>query len=276
MWVIAIILLILGAPALTLAIARRSRAESKVLLWDIPRVSATFTTIVGSLSGFAVASSIFVANLRVKEGSAQFEPVIGLFLTGFLIFIGTAMMYGTVPNHPDLKSKRSQPGSTQFTAYGLASINFFLGLSMIWFALRPLLLALDLPLVASIFTWILLFIAIAGASSLGIVVYQLTRFGVRIIILVPVVGFGLATLYRQAIAPFVPSLWPSGSPHLVFMMVVFAVAGIGFSASNLLLLRMSSKESTALTRHRREIRLLAFTQAAACSVALLWWAVTAP
>lgn len=276
MWIITVPLVIIGAAALTLAAARRNREESKFLPWDIPRVSATYTTIVGSLSGFAVASSIFVANLRVNLESAQFEQVIGLFLAGFIIFIGTAMMFGTVPNSPDLEREPNQHGSTQFITYALASINFYLGLSAIWFALRPLLLALDLPLVASIFTWILLFVAIAGATSLGIIIFHMTRFGNRVIILIPIVGFGIATLYRQVLAQNFPILWPSENSQLAFMVLQFVVAGIGFSTSNLLLWRVPSKVTGWRTRHRRENFLLALAQSAACSVALLWWAVTAP
>jgi len=276
MWVPAVALAIIAVSAMTLAVGRRTKPEAKILPWDIPRVSATYTTIVGSLSGFAVASSIFIASLRVNHPSPEFESVIGLFLAGFVLLVGTAMMFGTVPNHPDFGSRRSQPGSTQLVLYTLANINYFLGISLTWFALRPLLLAVDLPVAASLFTWILLFVAIAGGARIGMFVYRLSRFGRPVVFLIPATAFATATLYRLGLVPLAPSMWPSGSPSLAFMMVLFVVAAVGFSASTLMLQRISSRESTERTRLARQDGLLAFTQAAACSVAFLWWAVIMP
>jgi hypothetical protein len=276
MWVAAVVLTIVAVSAITLAIGRRTKPEAKILPWDIPKISGTYTSIVGSLSGFAVASSIFIANLRVSHPAPEFEAVIGLFLAGFVLLVGTAMMFGTVPNHPDLASGRSQPGSTQLVVYTLANINYYLGISSTWFALRPLLLAIDLPMAASIFTWILLFVAVAGGSRIGMFVYRLTRFGSPVVFLIPAAAFGMTTVYRLVLVPLVPGLWPSESPSLALMMVLFVIAAIGFSASTLLLQRLSSHESTQPTRLARQDRLLAFTQAAACSVAFLWWAVIMP
>jgi len=276
MWLLGTALTIAAASAMTLAVARRITPESKILPWDIPRISATYTTIVGSLSGFAVASSIFIANLAVDRQAPEFESVIGLFLVGFILLVGTAMMFGTVPNHPAFGRGRSQPGSGQWVMYALANNNYYLGISLTWFGLRPLLMALELPGLASIFTWILLFVAVAGASRIGLFAYRLTRFGRAIVFLIPAVSFGVATLYRLVLVPLEPGLWPAESPSLAFAVVVFVVSAIGFSASSLLVQRVSSRASPPRTRRERESWLLALVQAASCSVAFLWWAVAIP
>jgi hypothetical protein len=252
------------------------RAGSQDHALGPPRVSATYTTIVGSLSGFAVASAIFIVSLRVYRGAPEFEVVIGLFLVGFILLVGTAMMFATVPNHPAFGPGRSQSGSTQWVIYALANTSYYLGISATWFGLRPLLLAVDLPMLASIFTWILLFVAVAGASRIAMFVYRLTRFGRPIVFLIPGISFGVATLYRLGLVPLVQNMWPAENPSLAFVIVVFVVGAVGFSASTLLLQRVTSLASPQPTRRKREDWLLMFVQAASCSVAFLWWAVAIP
>jgi hypothetical protein len=165
MWILPVLATNIVAALLTVAVGSRKLEAKKLLPWDIPRAAATFTTIVGSLSGFAVATSIFVANLRVNQSSSEFESVMGLFLTGFIVLVATAMMFGSIPNHPRLTARQEQIGSAQTTTYALANVNYYLGIASTWLALRPLLVALQLPLMASMFSWVLLLVVIAGALT---------------------------------------------------------------------------------------------------------------
>src|SRR5262245_66417216 len=69
-------------------------------LWDIPRVGGLFTSIVGSLAGFSVASATFLSGQAATRGAERFELVIAMFLTAFLILISCAMGFATVPSAP--------------------------------------------------------------------------------------------------------------------------------------------------------------------------------
>jgi hypothetical protein len=273
MWLVGIAALMGFAVGAIVVVGRLRPEGPKIPVWDIPRTAATNTTIVGSLSGFAVASSIFIANLRINQDDRAFEPVIGLFLTGFVTLVGTAMMFGMVPNHPQVDGAADKHGSVQHIDFTLATIGYYIGLAAIWMGLRPLLIALDMPHVADIFTWILLFVAVSGASRSAIHVYRFSRFGRHIIAAVPLIALGLTAIYRLVLVPAVPQLWPSGDAPLGMVLIAFVVGASGFVVSNLLIAGMSAAELSTKSVARRHLGLLAHAQIAACAVTLLWWAV---
>src|SRR5688572_16768145 len=137
MWGVGAALLLLVTCSLCLFVTRR-RAEQSAEIWDIGGTARTYTTIVGALAGFSVTSAIFIANLTVARQSATFESVIALFLIAFLIFISSAMQFGTTPNLPAPPSELY--ATVQSYSYVLASTSYYLGLCLSWLGL-PLLLA---------------------------------------------------------------------------------------------------------------------------------------
>ncbi len=273
MWIVGVAVLLAIASVAALLVARVRGGEPRSPVWDIPRTSATNTTIVGSLSGFAVASSIFIANLRVNQDDRSFESVIGLFLVGFVTLVGTAMMFGMVPNHAEVDEAPQKSGSVQYIDFTLASIGYYLGLSAIWMGLRPLLLALDMTEVAGIFTWVLLFVAVSGAGRSAILIYRFSSFGRQIVLAVPLIALALTALYRLLLVPLFPALWPEGGAPLAMVLIMFVVGSSGFVASNLLIAGMSRAALNERVVRARELGLLAYAQVAACAVTLLWWAV---
>ena len=86
--------------------------------------------------------------LEAHRTLAGFFPslltVIGMFLIAFLTFIGTAMIYGTLPAAPAGDASPERFLGWQRTIYVMANCGYFVGLSLSWFALRPFLIAIKL------------------------------------------------------------------------------------------------------------------------------------
>jgi protein-S-isoprenylcysteine O-methyltransferase Ste14 len=163
-------------------------------IWDIAGTARTYTTIVGTLAGFSVTSSIFIANLSVARRSTNFEGVIALFLIAFLVFISSAMQFGTTPN-------LTGPGSegyrtVQEYSYLLANASFYLGLCLSWLGLPLLLAAIGLDYLADVFAWMVLFAILGGAmrvSSSGLNIF--TRIQLLSGLSLPFICFGAAAIY---------------------------------------------------------------------------------
>jgi hypothetical protein len=208
------------------------RGELPTALWDVSRMSASFTTVVGSLAGLSVASAIFLANLTAIRQSPDFGLVMAMFLIAFTILIATSMLFATVPNLP-APADDPEYGRLQRTSYLLAVMSYALGLAVAWFAIRPLLLALDLTDVAAVFIWIL-FVSLLGATLR--VAMNLSRHGgyaAASVATLGVVGIGLPILYR-ALAVALPELWPTANAPFVFTVLAFAVGTFGFMSETVL------------------------------------------
>lgn len=159
-WVIGVSFLLTAIAIVTLAVGWRPK-ELTPPIWDLPRVATTFTGVAGSLAGFSVASAFFLANLTAVRGSESFGLVIAMFLIAFVILISAAMLFAAVPN---LALPPESPDYPRLQAAGFVfgSVDFHLGLSLAWLALRPFLLALGLRSVADLFVWVMLVAVIGG------------------------------------------------------------------------------------------------------------------
>src|SRR5262249_32299373 len=157
-------------------------------------ISQRYIYIVGSLSGFSVASATFLAGFIERTGSAALLTVIGMFLTAFLVFVGTAMIFATVPGTPARKD--ADATNPQRTIYFLGNCGYYIGFAIAWYALRPFLTGIRLNFLADIFTWLLLFAGIAGAARLGFFLYLLNGHRGRACLALPLMGFVAAALYR--------------------------------------------------------------------------------
>lgn len=239
--------------------------------WDIPRVAQTFTTIVGTLAGFSVASAIFVANLTVARESPEFASLIGMFLLAFILFVATAQEFGTTPNLPNEDDAHT---TAMRFGYLLAMTGYFLALTLSWNALRLLLLAIGLHDVAEIFRWILLFVVVTGAARLSIQhVYLMTRVARSSTLLVPISGFLAAGLYRLVIVPAVDWLRPPANEPLIVGVLCFAVGACGFLLQSGLLASRSSARATGLVVRSGEPVVVGFVATVTFVAGLLWAAV---
>jgi hypothetical protein len=264
------------ALLLAFALSHGPRAAPPPPPWDVGAVAQRLIYIVGTLSGFSVASATFLAGYIERKGPSDFDTVIGMFLIAFLVFVSTAMMLGTVPaNAPDRKLKDQLP-AWQHTVFILATCGYYLGISLSWFALRPFLLAIRMDFLADIFTWVLLAAGLSGASRLGLHLYVLTAHPRIICSSVPVIAYGAAALYRFGLVPFFPALWPSEQASLIAAIIAFGILAIGFGADSLMLSLGPKHPLMARLVQSRSRALLLYVQAASVAAALIWVSVVAP
>lgn len=285
MWLIGPLLLLVVVSLVIFAADRRPRPCIETSPWDIARVAGFFTGITGTLSGFAVASAIFMANMRINTGVPEFEIVMGMLLMGFLVLMGTAMMFGTMPNNPPTPtlSTATTAGDTppalppfdalQYRMYILANTQYYIGISLAWLALRPLLVALGMETVAGIFSWLLLFVTVAGANRLAMYMARLTHVRRPVALLIPILGLSAPLLYRVLAVPLWPALWPSTDAILVFALIVCTFGLIGFAINTANFLSYTERPISTAGQLLREKLLLVHIQAVTCAVALLWCAV---
>ena len=168
MWIIGIVTLFIVVGSIQLVLIGKLEAITFSARWDISRLSKAYSGIVSPLAAFSVASAVLLANLLQRSKNPEaFADVMALFFIAFIILVGTAVTLapgqGALPNGEDAEDFHIG----RRVLYILSMLGFFLGLSMSWMGLYPLLVAIDLPVVADVFSWVLLFAVLAGASRLG-------------------------------------------------------------------------------------------------------------
>jgi len=276
MWVLGMILLFVFGAALAARIGWRTPRGLPAALIDIPKLSTSLTGIVGTLSGFTIASAIFLANLDTFRGSPSFGAVMGLFLIAFQILIATAIMFAIVPS---LSSKTKQDDNavqTQRILYSLSSTGFFLGLSLSWLGLIPLLQGLELDFLASLFSWLLLLALLAGGANLAIFLH--TDLGAKLAaaLAIPPLAFLSAGIFRLLAATSAPFLWPPRDAPLMFGITGYVLAAIGFSLQTAIVASFGRPAAQAFLRASGHRLLIVFVQATITAVALTWLSVVFP
>jgi hypothetical protein len=273
MWLLGIAVLLTLTCGLCLLIGWRS-GRTRASIWDIAGTTRTYTTIVGTLAGFSVTSSIFVANLSVARQSAAFESVMALFLIAFLVFISSAVQFATTPNLP--KPQDEVYLTIQGFSYVLANASFYLGLCLSWLGLPLLLVASGLDYLADIFIWLVLFAILGGAarvSSSGLNAFALVEFRVGLGLLL--ICFGAAALYRLIATEVLDDLLPAEHAPALFAVLCFAVAAVGFSLQSTVVGALRQDTSAAPTATVGRFLLLPYTAAVFTTTGLLWLAVRA-
>jgi hypothetical protein len=282
MWLVGTVAVVVIACLITFFIARHWPLEEKRPIWDLARAAGTYTSIVGTLAGFSVASSFFLANLSRSTRAPELETVIGMLVIAFLVLVGTAMTYGAMPTYsgghtaPEGSLVDDKFVTVQKLIFLLGHTSYYIGIALAWLALRPLTVALGLQTFASILTWLLLFFVIAGAGRLGMHFYSLIGGNRLATTLMPCIGIVLTSLYRLVAVPIVPALWPAFAPVLSYAVVAFALSFVGFTSSSLLIYVLASPGETPHLRRRGHQFILFFIQAVCCSIALLWYSVALP
>lgn len=273
MWIVGVLLSLATGSALTSLVGWKQRATPCAPpLWDIQRVAAAYTTIVGSLSGFTVASAVFLANLSVARTSQAFVDLVGLFLIAFLILMGAAVMLGTTPPTVEV-STGDEHLQIRHINYIISTVGFYLGTSISWLGLRPMLLALQLQYLADIFSWLLLLAILAGGVRLGASLYSLARVKGIACLSVPVVGLGVPAIYRLVFVNHFSSLWPSVNAGLMFAIITFGIGSTGFLfQSGLPALYGNSVLQRQAQRAGHRI-LLGYVQAVMMGIGFLWFSV---
>jgi hypothetical protein len=272
MWIVGTLIVFAVGVATIVAIGWTPRAMPSPPLWDVSSLGGTYTGIVGTIAGFSVASAIFIAGLDVARTSPLFATVMGMLLVAFLILVFSALIYASTANAPDIADHViAQPLS-----HVLADLLGCLGLAISWLALVPLLQMLELPSLAVVFTWQLLFVTLAGGGWVAVFAYHLTTASARACLAIPVLGFGLVGFYRLIAARLWPALWPATDAALQFAFIAMGVAGMIF-AFHLGLLAAHGSEAGRRQLQRGAHRVaLAYSEAQVLAVGLIWLAIAMP
>lgn len=263
-----------GGVVLLLSIKLRSGPIKPLL--DVPAVAQRYIVIVGSLSGFSVASATFLAGFIERSGAASFATVIGMFLIAFLTFVGTSMIYGTLPAAPAGEKPSDAFLGWQRSIYVMANCGYFIGLSLSWFALRPFLQAIKLDFLADIFTWLLLIAGFAGAGRISLHLHTLTLQNLHACFSMPLIGYGGAAAYRFLLAPAFPVLWPGANAPLLFAVIGFLLTGAVFLLDTVMLVLGPDHRVARRLTHPGSRWLLVYSQTVIVSSGLLWASVVAP
>lgn len=267
-WAVAVFLTIAASAAIAAALPVGPRPEPRQAIWDVPRVAQTFTPIVGTLAGFSVASTIFLANLAVTRESADFPSLIGMFVIAFVIFVGVAQEFGMTPNLP---ARDADYEHLQRLAYLLSMFGYFLALAVSWNALRILLLTLGLDGIADVFTWVLLFAVVAGTTRLSVQhLYMLTALPRATCLAIPAVSFVAAAVLRLGLVPNLPALAPVANEPFHVAVACFAVAAVGFALQSVILALHDEPRLAGLILRHGDRGAMAMLGAVGTVVGVLW------
>ncbi|MCD6057638.1 MAG: hypothetical protein K0Q89_1168 [Thermomicrobiales bacterium] len=272
MWIVGTLIMFAVGVAAIVAIGRTPRAMPGPPPWDISSLGGTYTGIVGTIAGFSVASAIFIAGLDVARTSPLFATVMGMLLAAFLILVFSALIYASTPNALNI----ADHAVAQALSHVLANMCGCLGLALSWLALVPLLQMLELPSLAVVFTWQLLFVTLAAAGWVAVFAYDLTTASARACLALPVLGFGLVGFYRLIAARLWPALWPATDAALQFAFIAMGVAGM-IMAFHLGLLAAHGSEAGRRRLQRSAHRVaLAYSEVQIMTAGLIWLAVATP
>lgn len=194
--------------------------------FDLMSLSEEYSAITGPLAGFSIAAAIFLANLSRIAEPAFFADVMALFLIAFIMLMATAIIPASF-RAARMDSLPEHHHEVHCVLFIVSNLIFYLSLSVSWLGLRPRLLSIDLSSLADVFTWLLLFALLAGATGLGAWLH--TLLGVKLLpsVLVPVVPMAAAIVYGLTLAQRFPALWPPVNPVLSLAILVFAIAAVG-------------------------------------------------
>ena len=271
-WIVGTLILFAVGIAAIVAIGWTPRATPSPPPWDISSQGGTYTGILGTIAGFSVASAIFIAGLDVARFSPVFATVMGMLLVAFLILVFSALIYASTPNLPRVDDQ----AVSQSLSHALANMCGCLGLTLSWLALVPLLQMLGLPSLAVTFTWLLLFVVVAASGWVALFAYHLTSATVRACLAIPILGFGLAALYRLVAARLWPAVWPATDAALKFAFVALIVAGVILNLHLALLAAHGSEKGQRLLRRDGHRLVLAYSAAYSLAVGLTWLAIAMP
>jgi hypothetical protein len=269
-WIVGVVLLFILGAAIVVAIGWEPRRREEPAMWDIPGLSGFYTGIVGTLAGFSIAAATFIAGISSAQGTPAFAAAIGMLLVSFLTLMGSAMMYSDTPSFPASDDEFNV--MFQSLSYVLANALYFLGLSLGWLAMRPLLVMIGLDELADAFTWLLLATVVAGSTRIAVFVYRLTAANKRACIAIPVLGIALPVIYWLLADRIWPALWPAENAAIGLSFVAFAVASIGYIHQTVLLVTHGGSRVEQTIRQNRHRFAPAYLLLISQSVTLVWLA----
>jgi hypothetical protein len=195
------------------------------LLWDIPRVAQIYTTVVGSLAGFASASLVFVARAGLDRPHPEFESMMALLLVAFLALAAAAMEFGNTPN--------ADGGTDEFRrvqrlTFLVANVTLTQGICVSWLALRSVTLFAGLEVLSNAFAALMVLVVVMAGVRITQYLFDLTTACAPLCLVTPVLAMGAAGAYLLGLVPLAPWLAPGEHASVAFALVVALVALAGF------------------------------------------------
>ena len=268
MWPLGVLITVLVAMAIAYRLSLFKASAEYDAMWDLSRSVGPYITISGSLAGFSVTSSIFLANLKVARDAQEFEGVMAMFLFAFIAFIGAALQFSSTPNAPATDAYQHK---VQRYSYVLANLAFYHGIAQSFMGLRLLLVGIGFDGLADIFIGVLLFVTIAEAFRIGRLNMHLTSQSPVACLAIPFVGLTCAGVFYAVASS--AGLWPETDAPLKFAVVCFVSTATGYALQNTLLMISGTTSGPKLLNGPAERFLLLYSQAAATCVFLLWFAM---
>ena len=275
MWLIGVLLwmsLMSGVIALA---NREPRSVSSNAYWDIEGLAGAASSVVSPLASFSVAAAVFLANLTRAAQNPSFADVMALFLIAFIILMGSAIMYST-----DRSIRADQQSSQNFEAtyrvlYVLSTAAFFLGITMSWTGLHPLLLSIELTDLAAVFGWLLLVAILVAGVRMVALLYALLDVRLFPVAIIPIVSYASSAIYKLVLVPRFPWLWPQENAVLSFAILVFALAGMAIGIESFVILFHGERRLNELFRRFGRSILPLYAAQALAAVLFLWLSTVA-
>ncbi len=262
----------LGAVLIWLGWKKNSPAP--VLLWEPRSFAASYTSVVGPLAAFSIASAIFMAGVSVNRQTQAFETMIGMLLVAYIIFTGTAMMFASTPGA--ISDSGENFRRLQRFSIAIAMLGYGVGVSIAWLTLSPLLKAIDLGGLSETFIWLLLVTTFGAAMRWSLFMYRLFEVRRRPALLMPPVAFLAAAAYHLAAREAAPQSWPGHGAPLVLTILLFAIVVLGFAGHSLLLNAYDpDRENPWLAAHGHRLAIVMYGVATGV-LFLLWMSLAFP
>jgi hypothetical protein len=268
MWIVGVSALLLISAGVSVLLALRERPTPALPLWDVTRVAGAYTGIAGTLSGFTVASAVFIAD--VTRGSLESEGAVGLFILAFLMLIASTMLFATTPNLTGELTQHYLSG--RHLSYMMANTTFFVGTALSWLGLRLLLLAIGFSGFAGTLTWVLFAVLVLASLRLSMHLYRHTTINAMACFALLPMALGLAFLY-WTLGDSLDVLWPDQDQPLAIATVAFFVAGAAYAIQTLLLALHGHRGWEELVARTGQRWTIAHAQASVTVIFLLWLAV---
>ncbi len=275
LWILGILCLLLLTAGVCACLNRKRQRPSYETRWDLASLGGSYSGVLTTLAAVGVATTVFVAQLRIGSGAPAYSSVIGLFLIAFIMLIGTTVTLATFRSATTDPRDRDSVMARR-VMFVLSVLCFYLGVSLTLLGLQPLLISIRLNDVAEVFSWVLLFVLFAGATRVCSWSTSLLGATNGTSSLGPAAAMGLAVCYHQWLVPRFPWLWPSWNPAISLSIVVLAMASAVFFVETLMI-RMHGTHQVHETLHRLGPRLVPqVSLAGASAITMVWLALVFP
>ena len=228
-WILGLFILaaVVGAPAL--AVPRHRLRPHPQSLWDLPRVSQIYTTVVGSFAGFAAASTVFVARLGFDRPTQAFEEVMGLLALSFMMLATSAMQFGNMPNAP---IEGETFARTQRLSFLVSNVAVTAGIIASWLSLQSLTAYIGLAGLSEALGVFMLLVVALGLLRLAQYLFDCTALPGRICVLIPAIAVLGSSAYFFIFRRFAPNLLPPAGEPFHYAFTAAISVGLGFAGQS--------------------------------------------